>query len=98
MVGKAAVIGARERNGKIGTNVIKKTASTTLEGFVLGAMLKRGSKGTYHKMSAKHISRYVTEFAGRHNIRALDTIIQMILLAKGLHDKQLRYNELVAAP
>ncbi|WP_233574739.1 IS1595 family transposase [Stagnimonas aquatica] len=59
------------------------------------AMLKRGYKGTYHQMSAKHISRYVTEFAGRHYVRGLDTIMQMTLLAKGLDGKRLRYNDLV---
>ena len=35
------------------------------------AMLKRGYHGTYHKMSKKHLNRYVNEFAGRHNIRQM---------------------------
>jgi hypothetical protein len=61
------------------------------------AMLKRGYKGTYHKMSAKHLSRYVIEFSGRHNVRDLDTLAQMAALAKGLHGKRLRYDDLVAA-
>ena len=33
------------------------------------AALKRGYAGVYHHMSAKHLPRYVTEFAGRHNSR-----------------------------
>ena len=33
------------------------------------APLKRAHKGTYHQMSPKHMHRYVTEFAGRHNMR-----------------------------
>ena len=33
-------------------------------------MLKRGHHGTYHKMRAKHLDRYVQEFAGRHNARS----------------------------
>ena len=37
-------------------------------------MLKRGYHGTYHKMSPKHLQRYVNEFSGRHNIRCKDTI------------------------
>ena len=37
------------------------------------AMLKRGYHGVYHKMSAKHLQRYVNEFAGRHNSRSQDT-------------------------
>lgn len=61
------------------------------------AMLKRGYKGTYHQMSAKQIERYVTEFAGRHNVRGCDTIVQMTMLAKGLDGKRLRYDDLVAA-
>ena len=40
-------------------------------------MLKRAHKGTFHRLSAKHLQRYVSEFAGRHNIRDLDTIDQM---------------------
>ncbi len=60
------------------------------------AMLKRGYKGTYHKMSAKHLTRYVTEFAGRHNVRGLDTLAQMTALARGLDGRRLRYDDLVA--
>ena len=41
------------------------------------AMLKRGYEGTYHKMSVKHLGRYVGEFSGRHNDRSSDTIDQM---------------------
>ena len=59
------------------------------------AMLKRGYKGTYHKMSVKHLSRYVAEFAGRHNVRDLDTIEQMTALARGLDGRRLRYDDLV---
>ena len=40
-------------------------------------MLKRGYHGTYHKMSAKHLQRYVNEFAGKHNTRNGDTADQM---------------------
>lgn len=146
-VGKAAVIGAKERGGKkIKVEVIERTDAATLKGFVSGnveggatvctdehksyrdlaasfahhtvkhsvgeyvngmahtngiesfwAMLKRAYKGTYHKMSAKHLSRYVIEFAGRHNVRDLDTLVQMTMLAKGLDGKRLRYDDLVAA-
>ena len=32
------------------------------------SMLKRAHKGTFHKMSPKHLERYVQEFAGRHNV------------------------------
>ena len=61
------------------------------------AMLKRGYHGTYHKMSVKHLHRYVNEFAGRHNVRCLDTLEQMAYLAAGMDTKRLRYEDLIAA-
>ena len=60
------------------------------------AVLKRGYYGTYHRMSAKHLQRYVDEFSGRHNMRCLDTIDQMKVMAKGMDGKRLRYRDLVA--
>ena len=59
------------------------------------SMLKRGYVGTYHKMSTKHLNRYVDEFAGRHNARPLDTIDQMGQIAAGLVGKRLRYRDLI---
>ena len=59
------------------------------------SMLKRGYYGTYHRMSEKHLQRYVDEFSGRHNIRSLDTIDQMASVAKGMAGRRLRYRELV---
>ena len=60
------------------------------------ALLKRGYYGTYHKMSEKHLARYIGEFAGRHNAHAVDTIQQMVLMAQGMMGKRLRYRELIA--
>ena len=40
-------------------------------------MLKRAHKGTFHKLSPKHLDRYIQEFAGKHNIRELGTLAQM---------------------
>ena len=62
------------------------------------AMLKRGYKGTYHKMSAKHLQRYVNEFAGRHNVRSRDTLDQMAVIARGFTGKRLRLQDLIATP
>ena len=59
------------------------------------AMLKRGYHGTYHKMSAKHLQRYVNEFSGRHNVRSLDTIDQMGRIAQGMNGKRLSYRQLI---
>ncbi len=60
------------------------------------AMLKRAHKGTYHKMSKKHLGRYVQEFAGRHNIREQDTLNQMQHVAAGMVGKQLMYSDLIS--
>ena len=59
------------------------------------SLLKRGYYGTYHKMSPKHLDRYVTEFAGRHNQRNADTLDQMGAMVRGLELKRLRYRDLV---
>ena len=48
------------------------------------ALLKRGYHGTFHKMSRKHLHRYVTEFAARHNLRSLDTLEQMQVMARSM--------------
>ena len=60
------------------------------------AMMKRGYKGIYHKMSPKHLDRYVSEFAGRHNVREQDTIDQMSGVVTGMAGKRLRYDDLIA--
>ena len=73
-------------NGQAHTNGI--------ESFWAG--LKRGYYGTYHKMSEKHLHRYVDEFAGRQTIRGQDTVDQMAFIAKGFVGKRLRYQDLVA--
>ena len=41
------------------------------------ATLKRAHKGTFHKLSPKHLDRYLLEFSRKHNIRGKDTIDQM---------------------
>ena len=51
-------------------------------------MLKRAHKGTFHRLSPKHLQRYVNEFAGRHNIRDRDTIDQMHSIVAGLVGKR----------
>ena len=62
------------------------------------SMLKRGYTGTYHKMSVKHLHRYVNEFAGRANVRELDTLTQMAVLALGMRGKGVRWQDLTADP
>ena len=78
----------------VGTYVIGQAHTNGIESF--WSMLKRGYVGTFHRMSEKHLERYVAEFAGRHNQRGLDTIDQMQAIARGLVGKRLRYRELTA--
>ena len=47
-------------------------------------------------MSAKHLQRYVDEFAGRHSIRERDTLDQMKSVVAGMVGKRLIYKDLVA--
>ncbi len=81
-------------NHSVGEYVRGQAHTNGMESF--WSMLKRGYQGTYHKMSPKHLDRYVTEFAGRHNLREKDTIDQMTGLVNGMEGKQLRYQDLTA--
>ena len=62
------------------------------------SMLKRAHMGTFHKLSPKHLHRYVTEFAGQKNVRNEDTITQMTMLARGLDGKRMPWKMLTAGP
>ena len=60
------------------------------------SMLKRAHKGTFHRLSPKHLQRYVNEFAGRHNLRERDTIDIMARIAALMIGKRLMYRDLIA--
>ena len=60
------------------------------------SMLKRAHKGTFHKISPKHLQRYVNEFSGRHGIRNQNTIDQMQSVIAGMVGKRLMYRELIS--
>ena len=60
------------------------------------SMLKPAHKGVYHKISHKHLQRYVSEFAGRHGVREQDTIEQMGAVVIGLVGKRLMYRDLTS--
>ena len=47
------------------------------------------------KMSEKHLHRYSAEFSYRHNIRGLDTEVQMSKIVCDMCNKRLRYKDLV---
>lgn len=60
------------------------------------SMLKRAHTGTFHKMSPKHLDRYVQEFAGKHNIRESGTLDQMHEVVSRLMGRTLGYRKLIA--
>ena len=60
------------------------------------SMLKRAHKGTFHKISPKHLQRYVSEFAGKHKVRDSDTLVQMRDTVARLVGRNLLYRDLVA--
>ena len=60
------------------------------------SMLKRAHKGTFHKMSAKHLQRYINEFAGKHNIRESGTLVQMRDTVSRLVGRRLLLRDLIA--
>ena len=60
------------------------------------SMLKRAHMGTFHKLSPKHLNRYVQEFAGKHNIRESGTLAQMRDTVTRMIGRTLLYRDLVA--
>ena len=144
-VGKAAVMGMRQRGGKTKAAHIKRTDRATMQGMIgrnvapgaqvytddhrsyiglaktygheavkhsvgeyvkgmahtngiesVWAVLKRGYNGTYHHFSAKHLQRYVDEFAfrlnegnvKRHTMERLDSLSRL-LVGKNITYKKL---------
>ena len=74
----------------VGEYVNDQAHTNGIESF--WSMLKRAHKGTFHKLSPKHLQRYVT---GRHNIRELDTDDQMTMVASGMVGRFLPYEDLI---
>ncbi len=59
------------------------------------SMLKRAHDGTFHKISPKHLQRYVSEFAGKHNHRNSGTLVQMRDTVARLIGRRLAYRDLI---
>ena len=79
-VGKVAVVGLRERGGKVIAHPVANTDKEALQGAIVEhvevhtngiesvwAVMKRGMHGVYHHASPKHLHRYVDEFTFRLN-------------------------------
>ena len=143
-VGKAAVVGAKDRqSNQVRAKAVQRTDAETLQGFVVEntdafatvytddssaykslpfdhdtvkhsvseyvkgqahtngiesfwSMLKRAHKGTFHKISPKHLNRYVQEFASKHNMRESDTLAQMREVVARMVGRNLLYRDLIA--
>ncbi len=107
-VGKTAVVAAKDRETKqVVAKVIDRTDAETLQGFVGDhaapdatlytddATAYKGS-GREHETVNKHLQRYVSEFAGRQNIRELDTLSQLQHVVAARVGKRLTYRDLIA--
>ncbi|MCY3984965.1 MAG: IS1595 family transposase, partial [Roseovarius sp.] len=81
-------------NHGIGEYVRDQAHTNGIESF--WAMLKRAHKGTYHQISAKHLNRYVHQFAAKHNLREENTIEQMESVFARMVGKRIMYKDLVA--
>ena len=60
------------------------------------ALIRRGCNGTHHHMEGKHLHRYINEFTGRLNMRALSTVDKMRKMVRGWVGKRPAYRQLVA--
>ena len=80
-------------NHSVGEYIKGQAHTNGVESF--WSMLKRGHMGVYHKMSKKHLQRYIDEYAGRHNIRPLPTMEQIGTTFDGMKGKSLKYRDLI---
>ena len=78
----------------VGEYVREHAHTNGMESF--WSMLKRGYIGVYHHMNAKHLHRYVNEFAGRHNVREEDTLKQMEAVVVRMVGKRIMYRDVVS--
>lgn len=52
--------------------------------------------GVYHKVSRKHLRRYIAKFVAKQNMRVQDTIEQMKMVMRRFEGQRLRYYALTA--
>ena len=62
------------------------------------ALLRRGIYGTFHHISPKHTGRYANEFAGRRNLRELDTESMISAIIAQMVGRRLKWKDLIANP
>lgn len=82
-------------NHSVGEYVRDMAHTNGIESF--WALLKRGHYGIFHFMSAKHLHRYVNEFAFRHNTAQIGTMGFIEQTAARMIGKRLTYKGLINA-
>lgn len=82
-------------NHSVGEYVREMAHTSGIESF--WAILKRGHYGIFHFMSAKHLHRYVNEFAFRHNTAQIGTIGFIDRTVGRMIGKRLTYKRLIHA-
>lgn len=82
-------------NHSVGEYVRERAHTNGIESF--WALLKRGHYGIYHYMSAKHLHRYVNEFAFRHNTAQSGTMKFIEMTVARMIGKRLTYKGLIHA-
>ncbi len=78
----------------VGEYVRQQAHTNGIESF--WATLKRAHKGVFHKISPKHLDKYIQEFASKHNIRDLGTLDQMLDTVASMVGHRLLYRDLIA--
>ncbi|MFL6726824.1 MAG: IS1595 family transposase [Sphingomicrobium sp.] len=82
-------------NHSVGEYVSNMAHTNGIESF--WALLKRGHYGIFHYMSAKHLHRYVNEFAFRHNTAQAGTMAFIDSTIAKMLGKRLTYRDLINA-
>jgi len=88
--------GSSVRHG-VGEYVKKHAPEVHINGIEsFWSIFKRAYKGTFHKLSPKHLQRYFDEFSGRHNARQYGAEAKMAAIVRGGVGKLLRYKDLIS--
>jgi len=83
-------------NRIIGEYVRGDIHTNTIENF--WSLLKRGIIGSYHKVSIKHLDRYLAEFTYRFNRRDRQRQLFVEVMKNLLRNPNLTYKALTTSP
>jgi hypothetical protein len=70
--------------------------SNSVEGVF--SLLKRGTYGTFHSVSKRHLGNYLSEFEFRHNARSIGDGERVARAIKSADGKRVTYREPVDSP